>query len=561
MAIDKKIPLNAYNPHSLRIRSTTKSSTPIGVSNPGFWGVNANVSVYHLSLWVRSTTIKTIDISLTTADGNKKYSSGSISGITGQWKKFSIDLSLTPTNDSQAQFIFMWQSTGSIDSVYFDVVTAFPDDGWMGLPYVRADLVSKLAALHPAFVRFPGGCVVEGDDLVNRFNWKNALGPLEERAGHWDLWNYWSEDGLGLFEYLSIIEKFTDIYGNPTRAIWVINNGISHGQSLDPEQVVPYIDDALDSLEFAMGSTDSEWGSVRSDMGHPEPFKISFVAIGNEDCGKPFYNENYQLFYDAIQSKYPTIKLISNCDPNSIKGQPVQLWDYHIYTSAPQLAAMQNTFDDPAWRNSESKIFNSEYAVTDGAGMGNLLAALGEAAWMTGVERNSDVVTLASYAPLFVNINGYAWLPGAIIFDSENSFGIPSYWNQFIWANSFAGLVNGSVKTLTNSLSSGLSNVSVAVSIGEAQTGGIVLIHKLVNIKNAVESLLVTVKNLPSNAKLNPVFDVVTLSGPDPEGENSFSDPMAISPVSWQLNVAGPTFEVTLPPWSVMIVRAYASTS
>lgn len=570
LTIDSRRPLNGHQPHSLRIQALGQSKgSTIGVTNPGFWGVDVNQPSYSVSFFVRSDSITSLTVSL--VNGAKTYATADVDGITREWTKKTLTLKYDPVNDAAASFQFSWQSTGLADeSLFLDVVTAFPGEGWKGLPYVRSDLAEMMANIKPAFVRFPGGCYVEGDDLVNRFNWKNSLGPIENRPGHWNLWNYWTEDGLGLYEFLSLIEKLEDPYGNPTRAIWVVNNGISHAQSLTPDQVTPLINDAMDSLEFAMGDPAStEWGRMRADMGHPQPFPISYVAIGNEDCGKPWYEENYKLFYTAINTKYPDIQLISNCEPKSFKeGAKTQVWDFHIYTSPDKLAAGANTFDGSYYRNEGAKIFNSEYAVTTGAGKGNLIAAIAEAAWMTGLERNSDLVTTASYAPLFVNQADYTWSPDAIVFNSQAVYGTPSYWNQVLWSTSFNGLVSGSVQTLAYQLDP-TANVTVAVSVGKANSAlqkaqagaNLVLIHKLVNLKADAQPIDITINNLPAGATLNPTLDVVTLAGSDPNQENSMADPEAIKTVPSTLTVTGPSFSTTLPPYSATVVRAYATTN
>jgi len=570
LTIDSRRPLNGHQPHSLRVQSLNQQKgATIGVSNPGFWGVNANQPSYSVSFYVRSDTVTSLTVAL--VNGEKVYATADISDVGREWTKKSVTLKYDPVDDAAASFNFTWSSTGAADeSVFLDVVTAFPGEGWNGLPYVRADLAQKMADMHPAFVRFPGGCYVEGDDLVNRFNWKNALGPVENRAGHWNLWNYWTEDGLGLFEFLSIIEQLRDPFGQPTRAIWVVNNGISHDQSLTPDQVGPLLQDALDSLEFAMGDPKStEWGRMRADMGHPKPFPISYVAIGNEDCGKPWYEENYKTFYNALNQAYPDIQLISNCEPKAFKeGAKTQVWDFHIYTSPEKLSSGANTFDGNYYRNEGAKIFNSEYAVTDGAGRGNLIAALAESAWMTGLERNSDLVTTASYAPLFVNQADYTWSPDAIVFNSQSVYGTPSYWNQVLWSTSFDGLVSGSVQTLAYQLDPA-ANVTVAVSVGQARSAlqkqkagaNLVLVHKLVNVKGDAQPIDISIQNLPAGAVLNPTLDVVTLSGTDPQGENSMTNPEAIKLVPSTVQVSGPQFSLTMPPWSTIVVRAYAQTN
>ena len=242
--------------------------------------------------------------------------------------------------------------------------------------------------------------------------------------------------------------------------------------------------------------------------------------------------------------------------------------DYHIYTSADDLFGRSHTFDDGPWRaQTTAKIFNSEYAVTTGAGSGNMLAAAGEAGWMNGLERNSDLVTTASYAPLFVNqaAPGYKWMPDAINFNSAQAYGTPSYWNQVMYADSFLGCVSGSVRSISYTLT-GAANTSVAValctlnsSMAESKAANVALVHKLVNFQASSTQLDISITNLPAGAQLNPNLDVTLLHSDDPTAENSFDAPTAVAPARSTVKVDGPQFTLTMPAWSVHVIRAYAT--
>ena len=328
LVLDDERPINAINAVSLQV-VTDQSDSDAGIVNPGWFGINCTAGqMFDGSLYVRSLTITAVDVALIDASSpDKVLAVVSDLPVGKEWRKHNF--SLTASADGLASLRLTWKTTSKADRINFDVVTLFPRKGWKGLPWMRPDLAELVAGMRPSFVRFPGGCFVEGQIIANRFNWKKALGPIENRAGHWNLWGYWNEDGLAYFEFLQLIERLTDAYGSPTRAIWVVNNGISHEESIGPMDIQPYIQDALDSLEFAMGSADTYWGARRAAMGHPEPFApIYAVAIGNEDCGKDSYTDNYQLFYDQLSAAYPDVLLISNCDPldPSIKGHPTQLW-------------------------------------------------------------------------------------------------------------------------------------------------------------------------------------------------------------------------------------------
>ena len=296
---------------------------------------------------------------------------------------------------------------------------------------LRVDLAQHVNELKPAFVRFPGGCYVEGNVLANRFNWKNTLGDPMQRPGHLnDNWNYRSTDGLGYHEYLQWCE---DMKSTP---LFVVNCGMSHKQFVPIDELGPWVQDALDAIEYANGPVTSKWGALRAKNGHPAPFKLKYIEIGNENglFGANFggsreqYAERYKIFFDAIKTHYPDIVTIAN----TRVPHPMELVDDHYYNSPAWFWANVGLYDK--YNRSEPKVYVGEYAVTSDCGTGNLKAALAEAAWMTGLERNGDVIKMTSYAPLFVNANDRKWNPDAIVFDSARSYGTPSYYVQKLYS-------------------------------------------------------------------------------------------------------------------------------
>ena len=493
---------------------------------------------------------------------------------------------MTPPRSSQSQWTY---NRRRAIEIVFDVFSVMPTVGWRGLKYIRTDLADMVAAMKPSFVRFPGGCYVEGDRLNDRFNWIRAIGPQENRRGHWsqsaqsicrtridqqrpslmrsaclscvDLWGYYSEDGLGMYEYLSFVEKLTDAYGQPTRVVWVVNNGIAHSDSIPTVDIDAWVQEALDSIEFAQGPTTSKYGAIRAAMGHPAPFKIAHLAIGNEDCGKPYYDTNYLAFYNAITKAYPDIVTIANCQ-NPGSGLPVQSYDYHVYQTAQWFFDNQHTFD--SYKRDGASIFNSEYAVTTGSGTrGNWLAGLGEAAWMTGLERNSDLVTLASYAPLFVNDHNRQWSPDAICFVSDQAFGTPSYWVQVLFANSFSDITAGTNRALhytVDDSSCSKCPLSVAVTVGAIKRvdANTVLVHKIVNYGANPLTISVNINGLPNNATVNPIVEVQYLTG-NTADENDFESPRRVAPQNTTVRISSSSFAYTFVPYSVYIIRAYAT--
>ncbi|KAM3273913.1 hypothetical protein ACQJBY_043222 [Aegilops geniculata] len=394
-----------------------------------------------------------------------------------------------------------------------------PSDTYKGHGF-RTELISMLLDLKPRFLRFPGGCFVEGSWLRNAFRWRDSIGPWEERPGHYgDVWNYWTDDGLGYYEFLQLSE---DLGAAP---VWVFNNGISHHDEVDTTAIAPFVKDILDSLEFARGSAESTWGSVRAAMGHPEPFPVKYVAIGNEDCGKENYRGNYLKFYNAIREAYPDIQMISNCDGSSGPlDHPADLYDFHVYTGSRALFSMKNTFDNTS--RSGPKAFVSEYAVTgNDAGRGSLLASLAEAAFLTGLEKNR-------------------WNPDAIVFNSWQQYGTPSYWMQKFFRESSGATIH------PITISSSYSDSLAASAITWHDDENSFLRVKIVNFGPDAVSLTFSATGLQGSINALRSTATVLTSGSVMD-ENSFANPNRVVPVTIELRNASEEMEVTLPPHSL----------
>ncbi|KAL8154208.1 hypothetical protein V2J09_011968 [Rumex salicifolius] len=383
-----------------------------------------------------------------------------------EWTKMEAKLVAKATSRNASLQI----TTNTKGTIWLDQVSAMPDDTYMGHGF-RKDLMQMLLDLKPRFLRFPGGCFVEGALLNNAFRWKETVGPWEERPGHYgDVWDYWTDDGLGYLEFLQLAE---DLGATP---VWVINAGIAHNEQVNTSLVDPFVQELLDSLEFAMGDTDSQWGSLRAKYGHPEPFDIKYVAVGNEDCWSKYtmYHGNYLKFYHALRSKYP---------------------DIQIYTDPDNMFSKAHQFDNQP--RSGPKVFVSEYAVTDPRetnGKGTLIGALSEAGFLIGLERNSDVVSMASYAPLLMHRNDPRWKPDAINFDSWQAFGIPSYWMQtFFTDSSGAILLNVNQSTSDHFIAS-------AISYKSSDDGNNYIKIKVVNFQNSNVNLSVSLNGVDSKS-------------------------------------------------------------
>jgi alpha-L-arabinofuranosidase len=422
IALDDAHPLNDKTPHSMRLE-VQQTGGRAGVANEGYWGMSVREGeAYDLSFYARTEGEQTVAAQLESADGKQTYAKAEVTGVSGNWKRYASKLVATGT-DPQARLALCVAKPGTI---WFDVVSLFPKTFKDRPNGLREDLVKQLQGLQPGFLRFPGGCVVEGVTLENRIQWKNTIGDIARRPGRWDLWGYHNTEGMGFHEYLQLCE---DLNSEP---MYVINAGMSCAfrsaeEVTKPEELKAYVQDAMDALEYANGPATSKWGAERAKNGHPEPFKIKYVEIGNENWGAQYF-KNYRPFYDAIKAKYPDIITIADCP---IPGQPVEIIDEHYYVAPPWFFANEKKYD--SYDRSGPKIYVGEYAVNNNVGSGNLLGALSEAAFMIGMERNSDVVVMASYAPLFENVNNRAWAVNLIRFDSARSTGRSSYHVQTLF--------------------------------------------------------------------------------------------------------------------------------
>ncbi|KAI5317038.1 hypothetical protein L3X38_036745 [Prunus dulcis] len=499
----------------------------VGIYNPGFWGMNIEKGkTYSVVLYVRSSGSINVSISLTGSDGLQKLAAANIiaSGSeVSNWKKFKVMLEAQGTNpNSRLQL-----TTTRKGFIWFDQVSVMPLDTYKGHGF-RKDLVQMLEDLKPQFMRFPGGCFVEGAWLRNAFRWKETIGPWEERPGHFgDVWMYWTDNGLGYFEFLQLAEDLG------TLPIWVFNNGISHNDEVDTASVLPFVQEALDGLEFARGNPNSTWGSLRAAMGHPEPFDLRYVGIGNEDCGKKNYRGNYLQFYTAIKRAYPDIKIISNCDGSSQKlDHPADLFDFHFYTDdAKIMSSMAHQFDHTS--RSGPKAFVSEYAVTTGS----LLAALGEAGFLIGLEKNSDVVEMASYAPLFSNDRRANF--AAIVFNSSHLYGTPSYWMQSLFSESSgATIFNATLKT--NSSTDQVEQLlASAISWKNSENENSYLRIKIVNLGTNIVNLKIVVDGLEPNSINLSESTKTVLTSTNVMDENSLNEPKKVIPNRSLLEKAG----------------------
>jgi alpha-L-arabinofuranosidase len=418
MAIDTQQPMSAKNRRSLRLTIAPGGEGRLGVANAGYYGIALQKDAeYELSFAARAGEgfAGPLTVTLEDPSGRQVYARTRIEGLTGRWKTFKAALTATAA-DPKARLVIAASQPGVL---WLDMVSLFPKETWKGRANgLRPDLAQMLAGLRPSFMRFPGGCWVEGDFLRFAQRWKTTIGELSGRRTLWNLWQYNSTNGLGFHEYLQLCE---DLGAEP---LFVINCGMSHKEVVPMDRMAEWVQDALDAIEYANGPVASRFGAMRAKAGHPTPFKLKYMEIGNENGG-PAYQERFPLFYDAIKARYPKMTLIA--DERTTRRRP-DVVDEHYYSAPSFFIANAHKYD--AYDRHGLRIYVGEYAVTAGCGQGNLQSAIGEAAFMTGIERNSDVVVMASYAPLFANVNYKKWNPDLINFDGSRVYGLPSYYVQ-----------------------------------------------------------------------------------------------------------------------------------
>jgi alpha-L-arabinofuranosidase len=439
ISVDTSRPLNATNTDALKLTMTSGTGS-VGVANSGFFGIPLQSgSAYNLSLYASGTDAFTgpLTARLESADGSAVYAQTTFNGLTTDWQQFTATLVPT-TSDTNARLVVGIDQPGT---VWLDVVSLFPQATFNNHTNgLRLDLANALAAMKPAFYRYPGGNFIESYTVANAVRWKKTIGDPASRPGHLnDAWGYWSTDGYGLDEFFRQCEDMgmEPLYG--INCGLMLNYNGSATNTVPLAEMGPWVQDALDLIEYANGDTNTTWGALRATNGHPAPYNLKYLEIGNENGGS-YYDERYTLFYDAIKAQHPDIKLISPVWGTTPWSRPVEIRDEHYYSDPAFFINNATKYD--SYSRSGPKVFVGEYAVTSGYGTyGNLSAALGEAAFMTGMERNCDVVLMASYAPLFANVNNINWHPDLIYYDNSRWFGTPAYYVQKMFANNMGSVL------------------------------------------------------------------------------------------------------------------------
>ena len=410
-----------------------------GVANDGYWGIPAKPhTTYTATIYARAAAGFHGPLTLTIERRNsgKVLAKAEITGVGAHWKKFVAKLhtpqDIKPTMNNV--FAVSVQSTGT---VWLGYVSLFPPTYKNQPNGFRIGLMNKLKALHPSFLRFPGGNYLEGSSIADRFRWKKTIGPVTQRPGHQSCWGYPSSDGMGLLEFLMWCQ---DLHMQPLLAVYA-GFSLNHEHISSRKALKPYIKSALEEIQYVTGSIHTKWGAIRAKDGHPRPFKLHYVEIGNEDFfdNSGSYAMRFSSFYRAIKAKYPKLKLIATVHAASFDGVKPDLVDDHFYRSATDMWNDTHHYDN--FRSDFPKIFVGEWATVEGHPTPDLNAALGDAAWLTGLERDSNTVIMCSYAPLLVNVNASNWPTNLIGYNALTCYGSPSYYAQVMFAQNKGSVV------------------------------------------------------------------------------------------------------------------------
>jgi alpha-L-arabinofuranosidase len=585
VTIETDTPLNSKNPHFARLE-VREPGDGFGLANYGYAGITLRRGEHYLlTFQARSNSAAVLHARIEDETG-RILGEADLGALNSAWKKKEVTLTSTGST-AHGRLVILMTSAGRTD---LDMVSLFPEATFKHRRNgVRADLAQILVDLKPSFMRFPGGCIVEGRDLPNRYQWKDTIGDIAERPENWNRWQdalqnspapqYYQTYGLGFFEYFQFCE---DIGAEP---VPILNCGMAcqyqSKQLVGLDQLDPFVQDALDLIEFANGPTTSTWGAKRAAMGHPEPFHLKFIGVGNEQWGEEYF-ERYTIFARALRAAYPEIKLVSSAGPGVDdqswalawskfrSGATADVVDEHYYR--PPQWFLENATRYDAQDRKGPKVFAGEFAAHDANGRSTLRAAVSEAAFMTGLIRNSDLVAMSSYAPLFAREGAMQWQPDLIWFDNTRVYGTASYHVQALFSRNrpdvvLPAIVEGEPLTLAplperkpDAYTTPLASFkprhipTLYAAAGRADVTGETVVF-LVNPFAEPRALSLTLSSgkAAANSTLNARAFVLT--GASPDDVNSFTEPQKISPREEPVAVTNGAVHRTLPPFSLTVMR------
>ena len=566
-------PAFARNPHYIRLKDDGHTDKWTGIENRGYFGMGLKKDMgYKFSVYARTKGKAKIRVELVSSHNEVIAKKGlEVSG--NDWKKYTVELKSTKTDAHGLLRIFL----ESKDGLDMDHLSLFPNDAWKGL--LRADLVKDLKDLKPGVFRFPGGCIVEGTDLESRYQWKNSVGPVENRPLNENRWNYtfphrmypnyFQSYGLGFYEFFLLSEE---IGAAPLPVVSVglacqfQNNGEQFHVAVD--DLEPYIEDALDLIEFANGGTDTKWGKLRADMGHPAPFNLKHIGVGNEQWG-PLYPVRLEKFIKAIRAKYPNIKIVGTSGPSpddkdgkeftygwkEMTRLKADLVDEHFYRDQDWFLSQAGRYDN--YNRKGPKVFAGEYAchikggdqntpIDVPTGKNTFEAALCEAAFMTGLERNADIVWMATPAPLFAHVDGWQWRPDQIWMDNLSTMRTPTYWVQQMYCEN-AG-TNVLKMTEGKDAIKGQDGM-YATACYDKNTKQYIL--KIANTNAEAKDITVTFKGI----KTLPEGKVTTLHHDNPNAINTLENKNVVTPKTGSVKAEGNVLKVSVPAKTFAVYR------
>ncbi len=560
------------NPHFVRLKYSGHRDKYTGLENEGFFGIAVKKdATYRFSVWARcpeggKSTLEVSFVDNNTMEEDQRFVKTTINVSGKEWKKYTAELK-SPRTEAKAALRIYLLASGKDPIATTDVehISLFPKDTWKGRENgMRKDLAQALYDMKPGVFRFPGGCIVEGTDLESRYQWKNSVGPVENRPLNENRWHYtfphrfypdyFQTYGLGFFEFFQLCEDFG------CEPLPVISCGLScQFQNPDPtkpgvhvalDDLDSYIQDALDLVEFANGPVDSKWGKVRAEMGHPEPFNLKFLGVGNEQWDYddahggygPVFTERLKKFNAALRAKYPQLKLIGTTGPNSegwdfdllqprMKELKVDLYDEHYYRNEEWFLSHGLRYD--SYDRKGPKVFAGEYAChgSNKHKWNHYYTSLLEAAHMTGIERNADIVHMATYAPLFAHVDGWQWRPDAIWFDNLRSFKSVSYYVQQLFAtNKGTNVLQLTMDKKPVAGQEGQDGL-FASSVFDKQTGEVII--KVVNTSKQKQPVTINLTGLKGERTAN----TITLCHDGMDDENTLDQPEKIIPQNGTLKL------------------------
>ena len=577
ISLDTNQPVNDALTISLKLEIAKASrNQPAGIANDGFWGIPLKPqTTYHASFYAKAAKgfSGPVTVALVGNANGTIFASAKVRHLTDTWQKYEVTLTTDKVPASKDNhFAITAENSGT---VWFSFVSLFPPTYKNRANGNRDDIMQLLADMKPSFLRFPGGNYLEGDTIETRFNWKNTLGDISKRPGHNnDAWHYWSSDGMGLLDFMHWCE---DLNMQPVLAVYA---GYSlRQQHINPgTDLEPYVQDALDEIEYLTGGTSTTWGARRAQDGHPVPFKLQYVEIGNEDQfdRSGTYGARFAQFYDAIKAKNPQLQLIAT---TRVTNREPDVVDEHYYRAAPHdMESHGNDYDSRPRKG--PKVFVGEWATRIGSPTPNISGALGDAAWMVGMERNSDLVIMSCYAPLFVNVSDLTnadrvarsmqWPTDLIGYDALSSYGSPGYYAQKMFnlnhGDDVLAVTSSNVPMMdwqpparrrngVEQPAPPLQHIPTLFfnATRDSKTG--IIFMKVVNTAAAPQTVQFEISGTSS---IMTKGAGVLMRADKPDDTNSINDPTKVVPTPIELDGLGENFAREFPPYSITVFRVMA---